>query len=97
MQDTLAAIILYDESKPGERAVQIRDVDVGRQESCQGLFWNFFDWINKGSFEVSADAFNTFRVRENRPTIQITVLSLIHSGSFDQAQVNGRTISFCQL
>ncbi|KAF7502252.1 hypothetical protein GJ744_006299 [Endocarpon pusillum] len=61
MQDSITAIILYDESKPGERAVQISEVDVRRQESCQGLFWNFFNWINKGSFEVSADAFNTFR------------------------------------
>jgi calcium binding protein 39 len=67
MQDSLAAIILYDDSKPGERAVQIMDVDVGRQETCQGLFWNFFGWINKGSFEVSADAFNTFRVRTGYP------------------------------
>lgn len=63
MQDSITAIILYDESKPGEKAVPIMEVDFRRQESCQGLFWNFFEWINKGSFEVSADAFNTFRVR----------------------------------
>jgi calcium binding protein 39 len=72
MQDTLAAIILYDDSKPGESAVQIRDIDVGRQESCRGLFWTFFDWINKGSFEVSADAFNTFRVRVRYPLMGLT-------------------------
>ena len=63
MQDSITAIILYDDSMPGDKAVQIMEVDVRRRESCQGLFWNFFDWINKGSFEVSADAFNTFRVR----------------------------------
>jgi calcium binding protein 39 len=62
MQDSITAVILYDESKPGERAVQIMEVEARRKETCQGLFWNFFDWINKGSFEVSADAFNTFRV-----------------------------------
>lgn len=61
--DTIAAVILYDESKPGERAVQLKDVDVGERQSGQGLVWSFFHWINKGSFEVSADAFTTFRVR----------------------------------
>jgi len=60
--DSIAALILYDESKPGERAVQLKEVDVGRKQSGEGLFWNFFRWIDKGSFEVSADAFTTFRV-----------------------------------
>ena len=59
--DTIAAVILYDESKPGERAVQLKEVDVGQRQTGQGIFWNFFQWINKGSFEVSADAFTTFR------------------------------------
>ncbi|KAK4936481.1 Hym1p [Elasticomyces elasticus] len=59
--DTIAAVILYDESRPGERAVVLQDVDVTKKQTGQGLFWNFFAWINKGSFEVSADAFTTFR------------------------------------
>ena len=59
--DSIAALILYDESQPGERAVKLSDVDVGQKQSGEGLFWKFFDWINKGSFEVSADAFTTFR------------------------------------
>ena len=61
--DSIAALILYDNSKPGESAVQLKDVDVGRKQTGEGLFWNFFEWINNGSFEVSADAFTTFRVR----------------------------------
>lgn len=60
--DTIAAVILYDESQPGESAVQLNAVDVGRKQTGKGLFWSFFQWINKGSFEVSADAFTTFRV-----------------------------------
>lgn len=60
--DVIAALILYDQSRPGERAVQIREVDVSRKQSGDGLFWNFFEWINGGTFEVSADAFTTFRV-----------------------------------
>jgi hypothetical protein len=43
--------------------VQLKDVDVGEKQTGRGLVWNFFQWINKGSFEVSADAFTTFRVR----------------------------------
>ena len=31
-------------------------------QTGQGVFWRFFDWIEKGTFEVSADAFTTFRV-----------------------------------
>jgi calcium binding protein 39 len=46
-----ASIILYDDGDPD------------RPQSGRGVFWNFFDWIDKSSFEVSADAFTTFRVR----------------------------------
>lgn len=59
--DTIAAVILYDESEPGEKAVQLKEVDVGKRQTGKGTFWTFFSWINKGSFEVSADAFTTFR------------------------------------
>ena len=64
VHDTIAAVILYDESKPGERAVQLKNVDVSKKQSTEGVFWKFFQWINKGSFEVSADAFTTFRVSQ---------------------------------
>lgn len=60
--DTIAALILYDESQPGGKAVQLKDVDVSQKQTGKGLFWQFFTWINKGTFEVSADAFTTFRV-----------------------------------
>lgn len=60
--DTIAALILYDESQPGAKAVQLKDVDVSQKQTGKGLFWQFFNWINKGTFEVSADAFTTFRV-----------------------------------
>jgi len=59
--DTVAAVILYDDSCPGEKAVQLNTVDVSRKQSGKGVFWRFFEWINKSSFEVSADAFTTFR------------------------------------
>ena len=62
--DSIAALVLYDQSKPGERAVQLADVDVGRKQTEEGVFWEFFQWINDGTFEVSADAFTTFRVRK---------------------------------
>jgi len=64
--DSIVALILYDESKPGERAVNLKEVDVGKRQSGEGLFWNFFHWIHKSSFEVSADAFTTFRVSQFR-------------------------------
>ncbi len=60
--DTIAAVVLYDESSRGEKAVQLNSVDVGKKQTGSGVFWQLFQWINKGSFEVSADAFTTFRV-----------------------------------
>ncbi|RMZ77983.1 hypothetical protein DV738_g4118, partial [Chaetothyriales sp. CBS 135597] len=59
--DTIAAVVLYDESVRGQKAVRLREVDVSKQQTGKGVFWNLFHWINKGSFEVSADAFTTFR------------------------------------
>ncbi|KAK1836219.1 Mo25-like protein [Podospora conica] len=60
--EAAAAIILYDDgdapgsSTRGEAGI-IRD----RPQSGNGVFWAFFDWIDKSSFEVAADAFTTFR------------------------------------
>jgi calcium binding protein 39 len=78
--DTVAAVILYDESKPGEKAVQLHEVDVSKKQSGKGVFWEFFSWINKGSFEVSADAFTTFRVRHASPPVPISFLLLLLLG-----------------
>lgn len=61
--DAVAAIILYDEPMPEGQTLDIyRDVDVTRPSSGRGVFWKFFDWIDKSSFEVSADAFDCFRL-----------------------------------
>ena len=35
--DVIAALILYDQSQPGENAVQIREVDVGVKQSGDGV------------------------------------------------------------
>jgi len=92
--DTIAAVILYDESQAGERAVQLKDVDVGRKQTGQGIFWRFFDWINKGSFEVSADAFTTFRV--SLPT-HFQLHKLTFTGSVNQAQKSRVSVSRHEL
>lgn len=61
--DVVAAIILYDQSSEGEPAVRITEVDPDLPQDGHGVFWKFLGWIDKGSFEVSADVFATFRVR----------------------------------
>jgi calcium binding protein 39 len=61
--DTAAAIILYDD--PGEESSSskgLSGIQLDIQQSGRGVFWKFFDWIDRGSFEVGADAFTTFRV-----------------------------------
>jgi len=61
--DAVAAVILYDEPLPDGKTVDIyNDVDTSKKESGKGVFWKFFDWIDKSSFEVSADAFDCFRL-----------------------------------
>jgi hypothetical protein len=61
--DAVAALILYDEPSPDGRGRNLEDVDTSKESSGQGVFWKFFDWIVKSSFDVCADAFSTFRVR----------------------------------
>lgn len=60
--EVVAGIILYDQSREGEPAIRLNEVEPGEPQTGEGIFWNFFQWINQGSFEVSADAFTTFRV-----------------------------------
>ncbi|KAK2740190.1 hypothetical protein FQN57_006201 [Myotisia sp. PD_48] len=59
--EAVAAIILYDQSKEQEPATRLSEIHADDKQTGEGLFWNFLQWINQGSFEVSADAFTTFR------------------------------------
>ncbi|KAI9890595.1 MAG: hypothetical protein M1814_003793 [Vezdaea aestivalis] len=54
--DAIAELILYDE--PG---MPSRRWDPNKPSTGRGAFWQFFHWINDSNFEVSADAFATFR------------------------------------
>lgn len=60
--DSIAALLLYDEPTPDGKTRDLAGVNPDVPASGEGVFWKFFDWIDKGAFEVSADAFNTFRV-----------------------------------
>ncbi|RYP14374.1 hypothetical protein DL765_006419 [Monosporascus sp. GIB2] len=60
--EAAAAIILYDDGEePGSSQKGVTAIDRERPQSGNGVFWRFFDWIDKSSFEVAADAFTTFR------------------------------------
>ncbi|KAI5290655.1 hypothetical protein KEM54_000884 [Ascosphaera aggregata] len=56
-----AAVILHDESNEKTRVIRLSEIQLRRKQTGEGVFWRFFQWINKSSFEVSADAFTTFR------------------------------------
>jgi calcium binding protein 39 len=60
--DAICALLLYDEPTEDGHALDLGNVNPDLPSSGNGVLWNFFDWIDKGAFEVSADAFNTFRV-----------------------------------
>lgn len=58
--DAVAALILYDE--PDRRGKDmLANIDPTVPSSGDGIFWKFFEWIDRGAFEACADAFNTFR------------------------------------
>ncbi|KAF1848599.1 Mo25-domain-containing protein [Cucurbitaria berberidis CBS 394.84] len=59
--DAIAALLLYDEPMEDGKSVDLGSVNPDMASSGNGVFWKFFGWIDKGAFEVSADAFNTFR------------------------------------
>ena len=66
--EAAAAVILYDDGdEPGSSAKGLNAIDRDRPQSGRGVFWRFFDWVDKSSFEVAADAFTTFRVRPSKP------------------------------
>lgn len=60
--ESVAAIIMYDQPRDDERGPRLEEIDVDTPESGEGIFWQFFPWIDGGAFEVSTDAFTTFRV-----------------------------------
>ncbi|KAJ5104138.1 hypothetical protein N7532_004667 [Penicillium argentinense] len=59
--DVVTAVVLYDQSHEGEPAGRLSDLKPNAPQNGEGVFWKFFEWIDKGNFEVSADAFTTFR------------------------------------
>ncbi|THZ87847.1 Mo25-like protein [Aureobasidium pullulans] len=59
--DAVTALILYDEPSLHGQPLDLGSIDTDQPASGQGVFWKFFDWIDKSLFEVSTDAFDTFR------------------------------------
>ncbi|MCJ1448103.1 MAG: hypothetical protein MMC23_008616 [Stictis urceolatum] len=57
--EDIAVIILYDQGD--DEKFNIETVSENALSSGNGIFWQFFRWIDRGSFETSADAFTTFR------------------------------------
>jgi len=61
--DAVTALILYHEPSEHGKPMDLGSIDTSQPASGTGVFWKFFDWIDKSLFEVSTDAFDTFRVR----------------------------------
>lgn len=71
--DTVTAIILYDQSGADDAATKASEIDLDEKQTGDGVFWKFFEWIDKSAFEVSADAFMTFRVSLDRTWILLSL------------------------
>ena len=71
-RDSVAAIILYDQSGGNGAVSKIDDIDSEAKQTGEGIFWRFFSWIDRGAFEVSTDAFTTFRV-SCKPSSNVTL------------------------
>ncbi|MCJ1390385.1 hypothetical protein MMC18_003244 [Xylographa bjoerkii] len=59
--ETVTLTILYNQSYADEEHASIKGVDMNGEQNGEGLFWQFFEWINTQTFEVAADCFNTFK------------------------------------
>ncbi|KAJ9621590.1 Hym1p [Taxawa tesnikishii (nom. ined.)] len=59
--DAVTALILYDEPSNHGKPLDLGSIDTSQPSSGHGVFWKFFDWIDKAAFEISTDAFDTFR------------------------------------
>ena len=68
--DAVAMIILYDQSGADGKVSKIEDIDPDTKQTGDGVFWRFFPWIDRGAFEVSTDAFTTFRVSFSIPVVK---------------------------
>ena len=89
--ESVAAIVMYDQSLGDETAIAFDDIDTMAIQSGNGVFWKFFTWIDEGAFEVSADAFTTFRVSENGSRNHNFSLTLL-AGYVDKAQIARRPV-----
>ncbi|KAF2102200.1 Mo25-like protein [Rhizodiscina lignyota] len=59
--EAVAHLILYDGQAEDERMLNLSSEVTSEPAKRNGVFWRFFDWIDKSAFEISSDAFNTFR------------------------------------
>ena len=85
--ESIVSIILYDQSLENQVDAKIEGIAyVEEPQSGDGVFWKFFDWIDGGAFEVSADAFTTFRVSVLLSDGIIAWLTVIIQGYSNQAQ-----------
>lgn len=60
--DAVTALVLYHEPSDKGEPMDLASIDTSHPASGNGVFWKFFDWIDNSLFEVSTDAFDTFRV-----------------------------------
>ena len=96
--ESIVSIILYDQSLENQLDAKIEGIAyVEEPQSGDGVFWKFFDWIDGGAFEVSADAFTTFRVSILASDGRIAWLTIIIQGYSDQAQAPSVPIPNDQL
>ena len=94
--EDVAQIVLCDESQENEQAIKINEIDENKPASGNGVFWKFFPCIDKAAFEVSADAFSTFRVSCLVASVACLVLTP-ESGDHNQTQEHSPEISERQL
>ena len=96
--ELIVSIILYDESLKNRPDRTISDIaNLDEPQSGEGVFWKFFDWIDGGAFEVSADAFTTFRVSMLTSFRHIIWLMFYGLGYFNQTQAPSIAVSDDQL
>lgn len=95
--EDIVGIILYDQSLESQQDTKVEIAYLDTPQSGDGVFWKFFDWIDGGAFEVSADAFTTFRVRIPASQGRLAWLTSCDLGYSNQTQGSSVPIPNDQL
>jgi calcium binding protein 39 len=95
--ESVAELILYDGEEEDKRMLSLSSTVTNEPAKRKGVFWKLFDWIAESAFEISTDAFSTFRVCAMHTLLDVSLPLLTCVGPPHEAQRTCRWLPRGQL